>query len=100
MRLWCIQVSMPDIPTIIAAAMPISNKINADKLFSLLKVLLDGLLAKGLNIIAYAADGSTVERGVQNMLDHSCESRKILTQNQGSPISQSRFLSTVHKGRP
>ena len=70
---------MPDIPTIIAASMPISNKINTDKLFGFLKLLLDGLLAKGLNIIAYAVDGSTVERGVQYMLDHSCKTRKTLT---------------------
>ena len=70
---------MPDIPTIVTAAMPISNKINADQLFGFLKLLLDGLLAKGLNIISYAANGSTVERGVQNMLDHFCETWKILS---------------------
>lgn len=70
---------MPDIPTIIAASMPISNKINTDKLFGFIKLLLDGLLAKGLNIIAYAIGGSTVERGVQYMLDHSCKTRKTLT---------------------
>jgi hypothetical protein len=46
---------MPEIPTIVAAAMPISNKADATKLFDYLRVLLDGLTERGLKIVAYAA---------------------------------------------
>ena len=70
---------MANIPTIIAAAMPISSKVNANQLFELLKLMLDGLIAKGLNVISYAADGSEVERSVQNLVDLACKSRKILS---------------------
>lgn len=70
---------MPDIPTIIAAAMPISSKLNTNQLFELLKLMLDGLVAKNLNVVSYAADGSAVERSVQNLLDLSCKSRKIMS---------------------
>ena len=70
---------MANIPTIIAAAMPISSKVNANQLFELLKLMLDGLIAKGLNVISYAADGSGVERSVQNLVDLACKSRKILS---------------------
>jgi len=48
MRLWCIQVPMPNIPTIVATAMPISAKFTADDLFLHLKTLLDGLISRGL----------------------------------------------------
>jgi hypothetical protein len=59
--------------------MPISSKLNVDQLFELLKLMLDGLIEKRLNIISYAADGSAVERSVQNLLDLSCKSRKIFS---------------------
>lgn len=59
--------------------MPISNKVNANQLFDLLKLMLDGLIEKNLNVISYAADGSGVERSVQNLLDLSCRSRTTLS---------------------
>ena len=70
---------MPNILTIVAAAMPISSKLNADRLFELLKLMLDGLITKHLNVISYAADGSGVERSVQNLLNLACKSRKIIS---------------------
>ena len=41
--------------------------------------MLDSLIAKRLNIISYATDGSGVERSVQNLLDLTCKSRKTLS---------------------
>ena len=72
---------MPGIPTIIAAAMAISSKLNAEKLFDYLKAILDGISRfskKDLKVVAYAADGSAVERSVQSLLDLSCKTRRIL----------------------
>lgn len=72
---------MPGIPTIIAAAMAISSKLNAEQLFDYLKAILDGISkfsTKGSKVVAYAADGSAVERSVQSLLDLSCKTRRIL----------------------
>ena len=77
MCLWCVQVPMPGIPTIIAAAMAISSKLNAEQLFDYLKAILDGLLTRDLKVVAYAADGSAVERSVQSLLDLSCKMRNF-----------------------
>jgi hypothetical protein len=77
MRLWTVHVPMPRIPTIIAAAMAISSKLTAQQLFDYLKIILDGILAWGLKVVGYAADGSAVERSVQHLLDVSCKSRRI-----------------------
>ena len=59
---------MPGILTIIAAAMAISSK-----LFDYSKAILDGILTRDLKVVAYAADGSAVERLVQSLLDLSCK---------------------------
>jgi hypothetical protein len=69
---------MPGIPTIIAAAMAISSKLNAEKLFDYLKAILDGMSRRDLKVVAYAADGSAVERSVQSLLNLSCKTRRII----------------------
>ena len=76
LRLWCVQVPMPGIPTIIAAAMAIPSKLNAEQLFDYLKVILDGISTRDLKVVAYAADGSAVERSVQSLLDLSSKTRR------------------------
>lgn len=60
-------------PTIIAAAIAISSKLNAEKLFDYLKAILDGILTRDLKVVAYTADGSAVERLVQSLLNLSCK---------------------------
>ncbi|TFK33481.1 hypothetical protein BDQ12DRAFT_670188 [Crucibulum laeve] len=78
LRLWCLQVPMPEIPTIIAAAKAISNSLTADDLYVDLERLLDGLFQHGLKVISYAADGSSVERAIQRKLDQACKARRTL----------------------
>lgn len=69
-HLWCIQVPLPGIPTIVAAALAIPNNLDANKLLEYLKVLLrlNGLLQRKIMVITYAADGTGVERSVQQLL--------------------------------
>src|SRR6267154_3431422 len=66
MRLWGIQMPMPDIPTIVVAALAISSKADAGELLEYFIVLLDGLVERGLKIVAYCVNGSAVERAVQS----------------------------------
>lgn len=61
MHLWIVQVPMPGIPPIIAAAMAIPNTLDAEQLLDYLQILLHGFLEHGLKIVTYAADGSSVE---------------------------------------
>jgi hypothetical protein len=69
-HLWCIQVPLPGIPTIVVAALAIPNDLDANKLLEYLKVLLrlNGLLQCKIMVITYAADGTGVERSVQQLL--------------------------------
>jgi hypothetical protein len=75
--LWCVQVPLPGIPTIIAAAKPISNSLTAERLVEYSFELLEGFLANGLQIVACAADGSTVERSIQNLLTAKAKKRRV-----------------------
>ncbi|KAF5384382.1 hypothetical protein D9615_003130 [Tricholomella constricta] len=46
LRLWCLTLPVPRVSPIIVAALPISDKLDADQLFVLLKRVLDGLIDK------------------------------------------------------
>lgn len=48
--------------------MPIPNSLNADALLVYLEKILHGLLARGVKVTLYAADGTEVERSVQHLL--------------------------------
>lgn len=70
---------MPEIPTIIAAVKAISNSLTAETLVSYSLSLLEGFLSRGLRIVAYAADGSTVERSIQALLVLKAKKKRITT---------------------
>jgi hypothetical protein len=84
-------VPLPGVPTIIAAAKPISNSLTAQKLVDYSFDLLEGFLAKGLQVVACAADGSTVviERSIQNLLTLKAKNKRITTfrHPNGPPIT-------------
>ncbi|KAF9459537.1 hypothetical protein BDZ94DRAFT_1381618 [Collybia nuda] len=69
LRLWCLQVPLPKVPTIVVAAMGISNSETAADLFPYLWRIVSGLLERDIQLTSYAADGSNVERGVQKILE-------------------------------
>ncbi|KAF7973318.1 hypothetical protein HWV62_15563 [Athelia sp. TMB] len=68
-RLWCLQVPLPGIPTIIVAGLGIDDSLSAEDLLELLiDILIDGLLARNIWVCNYAADGSATERKLQRLL--------------------------------
>ncbi|KAJ7580404.1 hypothetical protein C8J56DRAFT_1006450 [Mycena floridula] len=68
LRLWCLQVPMPSIPTIILAALGISASMDASELWHLLRKIIDGLIGLKIPLRSYACDGSSTERAVQALL--------------------------------
>jgi hypothetical protein len=78
LRLWCIQVPLPGIPTIIAAAHAIPDNVTVDQLFEYNRILLDGLLAHNLNIVSYSVDGSSVEWSLEHLIESSAPSKRII----------------------
>lgn len=70
---------MPGVPTIIAAVKAISNSLTAEILVEYSYSLLDGFLNRGICVVAYAADGSTVERSVQTLLALKAKKKQIVT---------------------
>ncbi|KAF8905727.1 hypothetical protein CPB84DRAFT_1823080 [Gymnopilus junonius] len=74
LRLWCIQVPLPKIPTIIVAAMPIPDNLTASNLMEYLWDIVSGFLQRNIKISSYAADGSNVERATQRLLEQRATS--------------------------
>ncbi|KAF8814342.1 hypothetical protein BYT27DRAFT_7250098 [Phlegmacium glaucopus] len=74
LRLWCIQVPLPKIPTIIVAAESIPENLCVEDLLEYLWEIISGFLARGIKISSYAADGSNVERATQHLLEERATS--------------------------
>ena len=79
LRLWCLQVPIPNVPPIILAVLGISNKQKAADLFKYLWDIINGLIDHGIKITSYAADGSSVERSIQSMLEAKATSKLAIT---------------------
>ncbi|KAK7045865.1 Methionine--tRNA ligase, mitochondrial [Paramarasmius palmivorus] len=69
LRLWTAQVPIPKVPPIVVAALAIADDMTAEDLFPYLWNIISGCLSKGIRIATYAADGSTVERAIQHLLE-------------------------------
>jgi hypothetical protein len=67
--LWCIQVPLPKIPTIIVAAESIPENLCAEDLLQYLWEIISGFLDRDVQIASYAADGSNVERAAQRLFE-------------------------------
>jgi len=55
LRIWCLQIPLPGMSPVIAAAKAIPNSLKADELYRYSSGLIEGL------IISYANDGTEVE---------------------------------------
>lgn len=69
---------MPGVPTIVVAAMAIPNTLDAEQLLVYLQTLLNRFLDRKLKIVAYAADGSSLERSLQHLLEASAEKFNVI----------------------
>ena len=68
LRLWCIQIPLIGIPSVITAAEAIPNNLTAEDLYAKSRRVIDGLKAHGINIVSYSCDGTEVEQSVQDLL--------------------------------
>ncbi|KAJ3780264.1 hypothetical protein GGU10DRAFT_279690 [Lentinula aff. detonsa] len=74
LRLWCMTVCCPGVPSYILAAKAIPNSSTVDELFQYSDRIIRGLLEKGVLVCSYSCDGTVVERNVQHRLESSAES--------------------------
>ena len=68
LRLWCIQIPLIGIPSMIIAAEAIPNNLTAEELYLKSKEVIDGLKSHGVNVVSYSCDGTQIERSVQDLL--------------------------------
>ncbi|ETW79465.1 hypothetical protein HETIRDRAFT_306089, partial [Heterobasidion irregulare TC 32-1] len=66
-RVWCVQVPMPNIPAIVTAALGITDSLSAKDLLPYLLEIVDGLLKQDIKVVSYAADGTGTERSLQRL---------------------------------
>ncbi|KAF9472308.1 hypothetical protein BDN70DRAFT_818838 [Pholiota conissans] len=69
LRLFCLQVPIPKVPTIIVAALAIPENLAAPDLIGYTWDILTGLLERNVSVASYATDGSNVERSVSALLE-------------------------------
>ncbi|KAL1715092.1 hypothetical protein EV715DRAFT_208265 [Schizophyllum commune] len=68
LRLWVVRATgVPSIPSVIVAALPITN-LDADALADHSWTVLQLLWERSINVVSYACDGASVERRVQGLL--------------------------------
>lgn len=79
LRLWCLQIPFPKVPPIIVAGKAIAEGNKAEDLLIHLRVIVYGLLEKGIRVISYAADGTEVERRLQRLLTAEADSKRTYT---------------------
>ncbi|KAF8228715.1 hypothetical protein L208DRAFT_1485664 [Tricholoma matsutake] len=65
--LWCLQVPIPKVPTMVIASLGI-NDLNAETLIEYWWQVIQGLLSWNIEVRSYACDGTSVERSVQKLL--------------------------------
>ena len=68
LRLWCIQIPLVGIPSMITAAEVISNNLTAEDLYTKSRKVIDGLKSHEVNVVLYSCDGTEVEWSVQDLL--------------------------------
>jgi hypothetical protein len=54
LRLWCIQIPLIGIPSMIVAAEAIPNNLTAEELYTKSKEVINGLKNHGVNIVSYS----------------------------------------------
>ncbi len=89
------QIPIHRIPPIIVAAVSIPENLSAADLFEYLWQIILGFLAHDVKIASYASDGSTVEHGIQHMLEARATTTRIISIRHGVN-SQPDYPIKVH----
>ncbi|KAE9384943.1 hypothetical protein BT96DRAFT_950198 [Gymnopus androsaceus JB14] len=72
--LWMLQIPLPKMPPIIAAAIPINDMLKVPQLLEFHKTIVFGLLDQNIKIISYACDGTKAECTIQRAFVELAES--------------------------
>ncbi|EIW76421.1 hypothetical protein CONPUDRAFT_131026 [Coniophora puteana RWD-64-598 SS2] len=73
LRLWTLQVPLPDVPPLILAVQAISSSMPARELAPLSLTLIRGLTKNGVKLVSYACDGADTERLSQRILSMNAD---------------------------
>lgn len=70
LRLWCLQIPLPNIPPLVLCVLPITSKTDSAMLAGMEKALLDVLLdnERPLTIVSLGSDGTASEREARRLL--------------------------------
>ncbi|KAG7095522.1 hypothetical protein E1B28_006260 [Marasmius oreades] len=97
LRLWCLQIPLPGVPTIVLAAKAIPGNLNAATLTEYSWEIISGLLRHGINVRSYACDGAATERAVQRNLHTKATTTKTVGIHHPGPCGNKRDLEvTIH----
>ncbi|KAF6743414.1 hypothetical protein DFP72DRAFT_827887 [Ephemerocybe angulata] len=99
LRLWCLTLPLPKVTPIIVAALPISDALDHEDLFKLLRRVLDGLIDRGVRVVSYASDGTEVERKVQKELLKLGTPVDRVIKNPFPNRPDTRFHFTIYRGQ-
>ncbi|KAJ3764981.1 hypothetical protein FB446DRAFT_612065, partial [Lentinula raphanica] len=69
LRLFCLQPLCPGASAYVLAAKGISKSLKVPELFSFSWEILQGLWGRGIYVVGYSCDGTTIERNVQHKLE-------------------------------
>ncbi|KAJ6545247.1 hypothetical protein B0H19DRAFT_1075591 [Mycena capillaripes] len=65
LRLWVLQIPIPDVPPLALAILPIGSKVKGPQLADWQIQLMEGLVSRGFRITSSGGDGASVERDCQ-----------------------------------
>ena len=87
LRLWCVQVPLPNVAPAIVTARAIPNKTSADTLVHYQLEILYGLISQKIHVVSSASDGSATERSMQRKLTAEAEGKRDYRIRHPKPIS-------------
>ncbi|KAJ7604607.1 hypothetical protein DFH06DRAFT_1386901 [Mycena polygramma] len=67
LRLWILQIPLPNVPPLVLAIMPLGPKVKGDKLAEWQITLMKGLISRGFRVTSSGGDGAAVERTCQRL---------------------------------
>ena len=93
LRLWCIQIPLIGIPSMIVATEAIPNDLTAKILYAKSKEVINGLKSHGVNVVSYACDGTQVKCSIQDLLVACAASHISHSVPDPERVSNTRFRS-------
>ena len=101
LRLWCVQVPLPNVAPTIVTARAIPNKISADELLKFQVEVLNGLINEKIPVVSSAADGSASERSMQaKLVDGAGATREFIIRHPDPNKQRITTAIPIFRGQP